>query len=71
MLNREFLQRVRTSPVKKANPKMQVDVKVIEEYGTSSIDLKYSTSHEQGWGCIAYTRTYSNAGLFCFDDVYR
>lgn len=41
--DREFVRRVRAPPVKKANPKLAVEVRIVEEYGSPSISLKYGT----------------------------
>lgn len=39
----EFVRRVRAPPVKKSNPKLAVELQLVEEYGTASIALKYGT----------------------------
>lgn len=38
---REFLRRVRTTPVLRANPKLDVKLDIVEEYGTPVVDIGY------------------------------
>ncbi|PXF44846.1 hypothetical protein BWQ96_05429 [Gracilariopsis chorda] len=44
---REFLRRVRTPPVKKANPKLKTELILSEEYGNANIELLYADGHKQ------------------------
>jgi hypothetical protein len=44
---REFLKRVRTPPVRKENPQMQISAILQEEYGDPQITLTYSDGYSQ------------------------
>lgn len=49
---REFVRRVRSPVVRKANPKMKVDVRLVEEYGTATISLEYGKMARRCVRCV-------------------
>lgn len=39
----ELLRRVETRPVREANPKLEVSVKIVNDYGNPSVNLTYGS----------------------------